>query len=235
MKTACILVGGLGTRLRALYADRPKALVPVNSRPFIAYMITDLIDQGVTHLHLAAGYRAGQLRDWAASTIFPGARITVSVEPEPLGTGGGLRFALPFCDDADPLLVLNGDSLLPRARLEELVAAKGVFPGCRGVLAAVEMTERGDYGTLDIDPQNRITAFREKATNDSGWVNGGIYYLDRDLIATLPEGQPSSIEKDVFPRLAANGVLGAYKVAGPLLDMGTPAGLQRTENYLAET
>ena len=82
---AIILVGGLGTRLRTLYPDRPKALVPVAGRPFIAWLIDWLHRHGITRIHLAAGYRADQLVTWRNEQ--PAHQdLTVSIEPEPLGT-----------------------------------------------------------------------------------------------------------------------------------------------------
>ena len=63
---ACVLAGGLGTRLRALYSDRPKALVPLLGRPFMSHQIEGLKAQGINRVHIAGGYRADQLIDWAA-------------------------------------------------------------------------------------------------------------------------------------------------------------------------
>jgi len=229
----CILAGGLGTRLRALYSDRPKALVPLLGRPCMNWQVEGLVRQGYTRIHIAAGYRAPQLRDWAEQQPVPGATITVSVEPEPLGTGGGLGFVRDQLPSTGTLFVMNGDSLLPRARLASLASRLTSSPDLQCVLAAVEMTELGQYGTVDLDDADRIRAFREKATNDRGWVNGGIYCLRRSVIDTIPSGVPYSIEKDIFPALATAGALGAVRTSGPLLDIGTPEGLERTAAFLS--
>jgi len=229
---AMILCGGLGTRLRSLYADVPKALVPVNGRPFIEYTIEGLLRQGVRRIHLAAGYRASQIATWADSFQRAGVRLTVSVEPSPLGTAGGIAFAMPHLNAGQPMLVLNGDSLLPRARIADLMEARRRDPGIVVWITAVEMTERGQYGTLEIGDADRITAFREKADNNRGWVNGGIYLMTGDVLADIAPGTVCSIEKDIFPGLAATNRLGAVRVEGPLLDMGTPDGLARTASYL---
>lgn len=230
---AIILCGGLGTRLRPLYSNIPKALVPICGRPFIEYIVEWLRAQGVRHIHLAAGYRAGQLGDWAREQRLPGINITVSVEPSPLGTAGGIKFTLPFIKDCKRLLVLNGDSLLPNASVQDLSVMFDGESDFKAVLAAVEMTERGRYGTVDISPDHRITAFREKSDQSRGFVNGGIYLMDPAILDNVPEGRPASLEQEIFPGLAAAGYLGAVKVAGPLLDMGTPEGLERMEQYLS--
>lgn len=232
--SACILVGGLGTRLRSLYANLPKALVPVCGRPFIEYIIDGLRRQGIRRIHLAAGYRAGQIREWGEQHHFPGVGVSVSTEPSPLGTAGGIKYALQFIGDCDRLLVLNGDSLLPNARVHDLEVVLAGASGFRAVVAAVEMSERGQYGTVEISSDQRITAFREKEDRTGGFVNGGIYLLDPAILDDISAGQPASIERDVFPILVDRGVLGGVKVPGPLLDMGTPDGLKRTERYLAD-
>ncbi|HMP72657.1 MAG TPA: sugar phosphate nucleotidyltransferase [Kiritimatiellia bacterium] len=227
--TAMILAGGLGTRLRSLYPDRPKALVPIKGRPFIEHMIDSLVAQGIRRIHLAAGYRAQQLVDWAETREQRNLHITVSIEPEPLGTGGGVRFAAPHLPSDQPWFVFNGDSLLPRARLSDLVHAATRHPGVHATLAVVEMTQAGRYGTVDLDPDHFITGFHEKADREHGLVNGGIYLFTPALIASLPPDRPCSLEQEIFPGLATRHLLLASPVPPPLLDMGTPQGITAME------
>lgn len=229
---ALILCGGLGTRLRSLHPELPKALVPVRSRPFMAWMLAWLRGQGVTRAHLAAGYRAEQIAAWARSTSLPGLDLSVSVEPAPLGTGGGLRFGAEQVP-GDVLLVLNGDSFLPSLHLEALVAQQRATPSST-VLAATRIEASGRYGTVEFDDTCRITAFREKAERSEGWVNGGVYVMPRSVMERIPGDRPSSLEQDLFPQLAAIGLLAAHPTPPPLLDMGTPEGLATLETYLAD-
>lgn len=230
---AILLVGGLGTRLRELYADRPKALVPIHGRPFLAHQLERLRDQGVQRVHLAAGYRGDMLKAWIENAPHPDMVLSASVEPEPLGTGGGLRYALDQAELPEgPCFVLNGDSLLPEATLSAFVDAAAKRQDIPLWMAAVEMTERGQYGTLDVSDDGRILAFREKADHDRGWVNGGIYLIMPGLTDLLPTEGFCSLEKDLFPRLAEVGRIGAIRVPGPLLDMGTPAGIAVMEDRL---
>jgi NDP-sugar pyrophosphorylase family protein len=228
---ALILCGGLGTRLRSLHPDLPKALVPVRGRPFLAWMLAWLRGQGVTRAHLAAGYRADQIAAWAHSASLPGLDLSVSVEPAPLGTGGGLRFGAKQAA-GDVLLVLNGDSFLPSLHLDALVAQHRASPSAT-VLAVTRIEAAGRYGTVEFDDTCRITAFREKADRNDGWVNGGVYVMPRSVVERIPEDRPSSLEQDLFPRLAAAGLLAAHPTPPPLLDMGTPEGLAAMETHLA--
>ncbi len=227
-----VLIGGLGTRLRSLYPDRPKALAPVSGKPFIAWMMGWLHRQGVGRVHLAAGYRADQVVEWSKTFTLTGLEISVSIEPSPLGTAGGVKYALHNVSHGDRILVMNGDSLLPGMELSDLVSAGSRHERWKAIISAVEMTERGQYGTVELDPGNRVVAFREKADNERGWVNGGIYYLDPDIFNGIEEGMNVSMEKTIFPELAVNGAMGAVRVQGPLLDMGTPEGLRTMERYI---
>ena len=232
IKQAVLLCGGLGTRLRTLYDDRPKALVPVAGRPFIEYVVDMLIAQGIPRIHIAAGYRANQIKEWADQQTYADVALTVSIEPAQLGTAGGLKFTQSQLDCSMPMLVMNGDSMLMHARFDQLSSALSQRPEWSAVIAAVEMRERGEYGTVELGDHDSITAFREKADRDGGWVNGGIYLMRPEIMAMIPDHMPYSMEKNVFPTLSAEGKLGAVRVPGPLLDMGTPAGLTRTTSFI---
>ncbi len=99
-----ILAGGKGTRLQSLPGDVPKPLRPVNERPFLSYLLEQVREAGARRIVLSLGYQPDTFRDFATRE---GAEI--SVESEPLGTGGGLRTALPLLK-TDTLLAMNGDS-----------------------------------------------------------------------------------------------------------------------------
>src|ERR1700722_3432997 len=106
--TAAILAGGLGTRLRPVVADRPKVLALVRARPYLAYLLDQLVSAGVTQTVLLTGYGAEQVRA-TFGDLYGGMRLAYSAEPQPLGTAGALGYALPRME-SDSVLVLNGDS-----------------------------------------------------------------------------------------------------------------------------
>jgi NDP-sugar pyrophosphorylase family protein len=155
---------------------------------------------------------------------------SLSTEPEPLGTGGGLRFVAPWIR-SDPFLVLNGDSLVPNFDVRGLLDAhrRGGNPI---TIAVTRIEKTGRYGTVEFDASGRVTAFQEKAERDNGWVNAGVYVVSRSALLEIATGRAVSIETELFPSLAGRRLISAVPCPAPLLDMGTPEGIAAMEEYL---
>jgi NDP-sugar pyrophosphorylase family protein len=239
MMQAVILTGGKGTRLSQLYADRPKPLVPVCGKPFLTWQVEWLLRGGVTDIHLAAGHMGEQIAEWAASNPVPGTHLTASVEPQRLGTGGGLKYVESFIK-TDPLLVLNGDSLAPNLDFQSLENTHRQFsndwktadsPGAI-TIAVTHIEKTGRYGTVEFDQAHKIEAFLEKTDREEGWINAGVYAMDAAILQQIEPGKNRSIETDIFPALTEAGRLFACPSKAPLLDMGTPEGLSAMETFL---
>jgi len=243
---AIILAGGAGTRLRSLYDDRPKILVPIGGRPFLEWQLEWLGRNGIDDIHIAAGYKADVLMRWLQThqagpsgkdglfTIKAGAwsfTITMAIEPSPLGTGGGLKFNEPWIR-SDPFLMVNGDSLVPHLDVRSFGETHRQS-GLQATLAVTWIQDATRYGTVQMDTAQRITRFAEKAASASGWVNGGAYLINRGLLGTVSNGIPISLETDVFPHCIARNQLGSHTCPPPLLDMGTPNGIKEMEGFLA--
>ncbi len=228
---AVILLGGKGTRIQSLYGDRPKCLVPVSGKPILLWQLEWLSRGGVKRVHLAAGYMADVLRDWLKTDAPKDMEITFSVEPEPRGTGGAIKFAEPWIQ-SDPFFVLNGDSLTPNLDFQTLEKAHRNSSNVWMTLAVAQIEATGRYGTVEFDENNRVTAFLEKAERDHGWINTGVYCISRRALEKIEPDKNISIETDIFPALAASGFLRVFRAEPPMLDMGTPDGLEAMEFFL---
>ncbi len=174
------------------------------------------------------------LEDWIEDyrERHDGVTITSSHEPTPLGTGGGLK----FCEEAllsNPFLVLNGDSLMPRLDMTGFIQAHRAS-GCMISMAVTEIEETGRYGTVEADENGVVTAFREKAKREAGWINGGVYLINQAVLQTMPPETPISLETDLFPQLIRERHLRAFPSPRPLLDMGTPDGISAMESFLRQ-
>src|SRR5215467_10034345 len=86
---AIILAGGLGTRLRSAVPDLPKCLAPVGGKPFVGYVTDYFRKMGVEHFIFALGYKSGYF-DAYFREHFPNGGYSISLEDEPLGTGGAI-------------------------------------------------------------------------------------------------------------------------------------------------
>ena len=225
--TALVLAGGLGTRLRPAVTDRPQALVEVAGRPFVTFLFDQLAAAGVNQAVLCTGYRGEQIR--ACLGERSGAlQLIYSQEPEPLGTAGALRLALPWVS-SNPALVLNGDSYC-EADLGALLAWHQARPAAASLLLT-QVPDTGRYGRVERDADDAVTGFVEKgAAGGPGWINAGIYVLSRSLMAGLPAGRAVSIEREVFPAWVGRGLYGC-PAGGRFIDFGTPEALAQLSAF----
>ena len=225
--TAAILAGGLGSRLRPVVADRPKVLAEVGGRPFIFYLLDQLAAVSVQRVVLCTGYLADLVKDTLGETYGP-MNLLYSREPSPLGTGGALCFALPLLE-SETVLVLNGDSFCEaNLRAFSLVHR---LRGAQASLLLAEVTDTGRFGWVELDEEGRITGFREKGkATGGGWVNGGIYLINRALLETIPPQQTVSLEQDLFPAWIGRGLYG-FRSQGRFIDIGVPESLAGAETF----
>jgi mannose-1-phosphate guanylyltransferase len=220
---AIVLVGGEGTRLRPLTESTPKAALTLVDRPFLAYLIEWLAGHGVTEVVLACGFLPDVLREaLEGEEERAGARIRYVTEPQPLGTGGAIRFAADQLGDelGDCFLALNGD-VLTDLDLSAMLGAHREWSAAATIgLHPVE--DSSAFGLVRSGDGGEVLEFLEKTgERRPGEVNAGMYALQRSVLDLIPPGENVSIERDVFPRLAANGLHGLL-LEGYWMDIGTP-------------
>lgn len=224
MPDAAILCGGQGTRLRSVLPDLPKPMAPLNGRPFLDRLISELNRNGIGHVVLCCGYRNEVIKAHFAERN-GGPSISYSVEDVPLGTGGALVQALPLCK-TDPVLVLNGDSYVPGLDLREVVA----FHQARRAgasMVVVPADSRHDAGNVLLDQAGYVQTFAEKqSVAGQSYHSAGIYLLARSVMRPFESGGVLSLEKDMVPAWMQLGLLG-FVHPGTLVDIGTPDRLIR--------
>lgn len=225
IRQCAILVGGLGTRLGAVATATPKPMLTVGGRPFLAWLLREVVRYGVTDVvlltgHLAEVVRAGLqgLRDWLPRAV----TLTISEEPVRAGTGGALFHAREYLQDS--FLLLNGDSLFD-CNIAPLMAAE---PGVLGRLMLRRVTDTSRYGVVELSG-DRITEFRERPEPGSpGLINGGVYRLDRRIVDRV--SAVCSLERDILPDLAQDGLLRGTVSNGWFIDIGVPSDLGRAKH-----
>jgi D-glycero-alpha-D-manno-heptose 1-phosphate guanylyltransferase len=228
-----VLAGGAGTRIRHLYPDCPKPLIPVAGRPFLDWVCAWWVRQGIRNMVVSLGYLAEVAERHLLTYSWPGVEVRAVREEQPLGTGGAARLAATVVPLADPLIIVNGDSLV-------FCDLPGAWEGdADGVVLGVRMADAGRYGTLRIGDGQALLGFDEKRPGQAAWINAGVYFLRRRVLDRFPERSPLSMEVDVFPSLIAGGArLRVYPTGGEFLDIGTPGGLAAAgafiQRHLAE-
>lgn len=225
--SVAVLAGGLGTRLRSVVSDRPKALAEIHGRPFLAYLLDRLSSSGFSSVVLCIGHLGEQIEQVFGEQYLK-LRISYSREQRPLGTGGALRFALPYLR-SDPVLVMNGDSFCA-------TDLTGLWDwhctrGSQATMLLTQVPNTRRYGCVTIDPDGAVSQFAEKAKRGGpGSINAGVYLLSRQVIRDIAEDTAVSLEHDVFPTLISHGLYG-YPGRGRFLDIGTPEDFAAAEEF----
>lgn len=223
LNQAVFLVGGLGTRLKDHTRATPKPLLAVGGRPFLDYLLDEAARHGFAEILLLAGHFGQQVAQSYDGRDWRGARIKVLREPQPLGTGGALRFALPHL--AESFLLSNGDSFFDinlRALPPEQPAG--------GMVMALRNVPGDRYGRVRFQG-GKVLSFHAPEDGVDGPINGGVYVMSREVIEAIPHGKVS-LEQEVFPALAAGGRIRGREFGGYFIDIGVPADFERAQEEL---
>jgi mannose-1-phosphate guanylyltransferase len=229
---AIILVGGLGTRLRPLTLNTPKALVPVLNVPFLEHILRYLKSFGIDRVILTLSHLAPAIKEYFGNGECIGMDIEYAIEPFPLGTAGAVRNAAEHFTDT--FLVLNGD-IYTEMNLDAMLDFHK-RNGAQATIALTPVDNPSAYGLVETDGRQCVTRFVEKPRSDeitTNMINAGIYILEPDVLNKIPFRQVFSFEKELFPALLLEGsrVL-AFKDSGYWIDIGTPHKYQKLNNDL---
>jgi D-glycero-alpha-D-manno-heptose 1-phosphate guanylyltransferase len=228
VKTAIILAGGFGTRLKDVISDLPKPMAPVNGKPFLEYLLLHLHKYGIKHIILSTGHLAKKIAEHFGNE-FRGMKISYSHEEHPLGTGGAIRLALSSCED-DEVLVMNGDSFfeIDMQRFIDLHHQSKADVS----LALREVENASRYGRISIDKENRITDFKEKSDQPlRGLINAGVYLIrKKSFLDNAPPAASFSIEKDFFEKKCRQLMIKGFKFKSYFIDIGIPEDYSKAQN-----
>jgi NDP-sugar pyrophosphorylase family protein len=223
---AILLAGGKAERLGDAARGRPKALVEIAGRPLAEHQLRLLAAAGVTRVIISC--RAGQEDKFERALAGAGVELAFAGEDEPLGRGGGLRFAAAVRRERGPCFALNADELFDVDLGALLAHHRARTPAATITVAPLP----SPFGVVDVDEQDVVRGFRE-APKLPHWVNMGLYVLDDEAIERLPER--GDHEQSTFPELAAEGRLLAFRHEGLWLTVNTPKDLRRAEEHFSTT
>lgn len=227
--TAIILAGGVGVKLRPLTYEIPKALIPIQGRPLVEYMIENLQKSEIRNIVFAIGHLGDKIKQHFGDGSKFGVRITYLEEAKPQGTAGAIKLARPHLPGT--FLALHGD-ILSHINFSDLIH----FHSHRQAVATIALTTAGQittHGNVSLRGST-IVRYEEKPAKEkalSYLINTGIYVFDHEIFNFITKKGESFLEKDVFPALAATGKLEGFPFDGTWFDITTPESYEHALKY----
>jgi D-glycero-alpha-D-manno-heptose 1-phosphate guanylyltransferase len=192
---AIILAGGLGTRLRTVVENVPKCLAPINDIPFIEYVLQYGHQQGIERFIISVGYKKELVKFYIASQEYP-FDIIFCEEDEPLGTGGAIKKSLGLTQTGQ-ILILNGDTFFEYNLQDLSMFHEFEFAEC--TLCLKPLTNFDRYGAVEF-LHGDIIGFKEKKFTAKGYINAGVYALEKFHFLDLDFPTTFSFEKDYLEK-----------------------------------
>ena len=240
-----IMAGGQGSRLRPITNVRPKPMVEVLGRPVIDFVKDSMVQGGVDNLIVTTGYRGDMLAAHVEQWNVDGRKARINQEATPMGTAGSVRLLLD--EITETVIIGSGDSVASFDVAALLEAHKR--SGAKATMALWEVEDPSPFGIVGLSTINQgdvdgtlregyIRRFKEKPTPEEAFsnvINAGLYILEPEVMALVPEGEKYDFSKDLFPRLLEMGwPMYAQAINGVWFDVGSPSELIRAQNVLIE-
>lgn len=215
-KTAVILCGGKGTRLRPVTYEIPKALIPIQGKTITEHLFDLFKKYGITNIILAVGYMKDKIKNHFGDGSKFGVKITYVEESKPKGTAGPLRLAQKYLKNS--FIVTNGDELKD-INIDEMYKLHKNSKAL-ATIALTTVEDPSKYGVAKLSG-SKILEFVEKPKKDapSRLINSGFYILEPEIIGLIPKDF-AMLEKDVFPKIASMNRLYGYHFSGQWFDTG---------------
>ena len=205
-------------------------MLPVDGRPFLEYLLDRLVAGGAEQLILSVHHRAEAVTAHFGDR-YRGVPIRYAMEPEPLGTGGAMAYALR-AEPAAPVLAVNGDSFLAldyAAFIRWFEREADAPPRLALVVRQVPDTAR--YGAVLVEG-GTVTGFTEKGVRGPGFINAGTYIVDPGVFREFGLSGRFSIETDLLQRHCTALRPKPYVFDGYFIDIGVAGDLERARREL---
>lgn len=225
-----ILAGGMGTRLKSVISEIPKPMAPIGDTPFLKFLIFTLQRQSISHITLSIGFKGEIIEDYFGSGDEE-IHIDYYKEDQPLGTGGAIKAALALTS-TEHILILNGDTFF---NIDYHTLIKHHLADDADITIAMRKVNDEDrYGAMIIDSKRRVQSFAEKAYIDSGYINGGIYLIKRDLFDRFNLPEKFSLENDLFSKYVDELRIYGIPFNEYFIDIGIPEDYDRACKEMPE-
>jgi glucose-1-phosphate cytidylyltransferase len=243
---AVILAGGLGTRISEETTSRPKPMVEIGGKPILWHIMKLYSFYGIQDFVICCGFKGYVIKEYFANYFLHMSDVTIDMsqnsmeihqryaEPwrvtlvdtgENTATGGRLKRVARYVEDEEAFCFTYGDGVG-----DVNIAALLDFHREHGLLATLTATyPPGRFGALDVEPDCRVSSFKEKPKGDGGMINGGFFVLSPRVIDLIDHDQVIW-EREPLEALAERGQLKAFPHEGFWQPMDT----LRDKNHLEE-
>ncbi len=212
--------------MRPLTYVIPKALLPIAGKPLLERTIVYLKSYGVTEFVVCVAYLKRQIMEAFGDGSYLDVKIDYAEADSPLGTAGQLKTAERFIEGT--FLAMNGD-IVTSLNIRNLVETQRARGGI-GTISLKKYEVKVPYGFITTDGQGTVLKFEEKPTL-SFMANAGVYALEQEVLAAIPEGRVSSLETEVFPRLISSGKrMNSYYEEAEWADVGSMTDFERVND-----
>lgn len=227
IKEAIILAGGLGTRLQKVVSEIPKCMADINGKPFLEYLLNYLIEQKFERVILSVGYKYEVIQNYFQNQ-YCSLKIDYAIEKEPLGTGGGIKLSLEKISKKY-FAILNGDTFF-KVNIQELYL-RHLEKNAELTIALKPMKNFDRYGTVEINSENKILAFREKQKKEFGLITGGTYIASKNIFDELNLPPKFLFENDFLEKYCDKKLFYGFSFDDYFIDIGIPDDYDKAKKY----
>jgi len=227
-KTAVILSGGEGLRLRPITHDIPKGMVKVGGKPLLEWVIEWLQQNMVTDLIIGVAYLREKIIHYFGNGGKFGVDIRYSVHTVEGGTSEGFRLAISRYVDSPSFFALNGDQITDL----RLRAFHNNHSEDESLASIAVVHPKLPFGLVEIGPQGFCKGFVEKPVLRDFFCSMGIYVFDRKVLKYIPKN--GDVERTTFPKLAQMNKLKAFKHNGSFITVNSLRELEEADEALKE-
>lgn len=226
-----ILAGGLGTRLRSVIGEVPKPMALIGDKPFLEYLLDFLNKANVNKIIISVGYKKEDIIDYFGNK-YKNIEIIYAEEEQPLGTGGAVLNAIKFVKN-DKFFIFNGDTFF-EVDLNEMIRFSEKKQA--DILVALKKLKNAErYGKVKIDEDFKIIEFIEKGSKQEGYINGGVYLVNKTMFEKLTLPKVFSFEKDFLEKYYKDFRFYGLAFDSYFIDIGVPEDYERAKIEIAKS
>ena len=213
---AVILAGGLGTRLQPYTFFIPKPMLPLGNKPLLEYIIEWVKNAGgIDNIVVCVSYLHRTIEDYFEDGARFGVEIEYARSERPVATAGQLKTAEKLLDE--PFVCVYGDSVYEfnlRKMIREHMESKAFVS-----MALLAYSTKLKYGFIDMNGQDKVTAWREKP-EISGLINIGCYVMEPEFLKLIPKSGSFGMDEAMRKALEQKKTVKGFRIDTGFIDIG---------------